>query len=59
MKLLSLMKDFENKWIALSKKPQEIVSSARTYKALERKLTRSQKLEVTVLKVPRFDQNIP
>jgi hypothetical protein len=59
MKLPSFVKDFENKWIALSKKPLEVVSSARTYKALERKLTKDQKAEVTVLKVPKFDQNIP
>ena len=59
MKLPSLVKDFENRWIAFTRKPQVIVSSARTYKALARKLTKQQRSEVTALKVPKFDQNIP
>jgi hypothetical protein len=59
VKLPSLVKDFENRWIALSKKPQAIISSARTYKALARKLTKDQKSKVVVLKVPKLDQQIP
>lgn len=59
MKLPSLVKDFENRWIALSKKPHEIISSARTYKALERKLTKDQKTKVVVLKIPKLDQTLP
>jgi cytochrome oxidase Cu insertion factor (SCO1/SenC/PrrC family) len=59
MKLPLLIKDFENKWVAMTSKPDTVVASARSYKALNRKLKKDQKDQVVLLKVPRFDQNFP
>lgn len=56
MKLPSLLEKFENKWVALTTKPQNVVASARSYHALNNKLKKDQKAAVTVLKVPKFDQ---
>ncbi len=55
MKLPSLLEKFENKWVAYTRKPQNVVASARSYQALNNKLKKDQKQAVTVLKVPKFD----
>lgn len=56
MKLSNLNQIFENKWIALQQKPNEVIASARSYKALARKLKKDQREQVVLLKIPKSDQ---
>lgn len=53
---LPFLKDFEDKWVAMTKRPQKVVAWARSYHALENKLSKDQKNKVTLMKVPRFDR---
>lgn len=59
MKSVLTKDNWENKWIALKQKPDEVIASARTYKALARKLKKAQKEQVVLLKIPKSDQFMP
>ena len=57
MKLPSLLTGFENKWVAMTGRPKQVVAWAASFKALENKLKKNQRSKVTVMKVPKFDQH--